>query len=76
MSYSDDQREAVSLIAEHAGLDIHEIDPTTKFSDLAFDSLDSMDLVFQIEEKFGIKIDDKEFENIKSVEDILKMISH
>jgi len=74
MNYSADQQEAVSLIAEMAGLDVYEIDPSTKFSDLAFDSLDSMDLIYQIEEKFDIKIDDKEIDKINMVEDILKLL--
>jgi acyl carrier protein len=40
-----------------------------------FDSLDEVQFIMEIEEKFGISIPDEEATKVKSVGDIIKLIS-
>lgn len=43
-------------------------------NDLGADSLDVVDIVMSLEEEFDIEIPDDEFENVKTVGDIVKYI--
>ena len=74
MSYTENERQVVSIVAEMAGLDIYEVDPTTKFSDLSFDSLDSLDLIHRIETTLDVSIDDNQLDEIKAVGDVFKLL--
>jgi len=52
-----------------------EIKPEASFvKDLGADSLDMVEIVMAIEEKFNIEIPDEESEKIKTVEDMVKTI--
>lgn len=42
--------------------------------DLGADSLDEIELVMQIEDEFDILIQDDESENMKTVEDVIKLV--
>ncbi len=45
------------LIAERNGCDVSEIKPETKFADLGIDSLDTVEMLMNLEEKIGKEID-------------------
>jgi acyl carrier protein len=47
---------------------------TNLFNDLKFDSLDAVELIIELEEKFSIELLDKEAEDIKTIQDILTLI--
>jgi acyl carrier protein len=52
-----------------------EIKPDTDLiKDLGFDSLDSVELIIELEDKFKIELLDKEAENIKTVQDIMDLV--
>ncbi|WP_376957679.1 acyl carrier protein [Azospirillum sp. A26] len=57
-----------------------EIEPTpierhARFlDDLGADSLDAVEIQFAIEEEFGVEIDDGEFDEIITVDDLVKRI--
>jgi len=58
-------------------LDVKEeiIRPESKFvEDLGADSLDIVEMVMQVEEKFGFEIPDEDMENIVTVQDLLNYI--
>ncbi len=58
-------------------LDVDEDKVTLEASiteDLGADSLDIADLVMSFEDEFGIEIPDEQFENVKTVGDIVKLI--
>ena len=60
-------------------LDVEEDAVTMEASitdDLGADSLDVVDLVMSIEERFDVEIPDEEVENIKTVGDIVKYIEN
>ena len=49
-----------------------EVTAETTFAELAFDSLDTVEIVMNLEEEFGVTIEMDE--NIKSVGDLMKVI--
>ncbi|MBQ3573746.1 MAG: acyl carrier protein [Clostridia bacterium] len=44
-------------VAEQLGMDINEISADTTFEDLGIDSLDTVELMMELEDVFGIEID-------------------
>ena len=59
-------------------VDKFEMDPTTvtpeaTFETLEIDSLDTFDIIFSAEEKFGIKVPNEQVE-IKTVQDVVNLI--
>jgi acyl carrier protein len=56
--------------------DDKHIDKNSKFKeDCNFDSLDEVQFIMEIEEKFGISIPNEEATEVKSVGDVIKLIS-
>ena len=51
-----------------------EFTPDTSFKDLGLDSLDLVDLVFEMEEEIGVQFEDQELLQIKTVKDLLTLI--
>ena len=71
----DVQKEIVDLIAEQLNLKVEDIKPENHFiKDLKADSLDMVELVMSLEEKFNIQIPDEEAENIQSVQNVINYI--
>lgn len=60
-----------SIIAKQLGLEAGEISLSTSFEDLGVDSLDLFRIVIEIEEEFGIQIEDPEI--IRTVEDAVRI---
>ncbi len=72
MSVADDVKQ---IIAEQLGVDEEEVKPEAKFvEDLGADSLDTVELVMAMEEKFGIDIPDSEAEKIATVKDAIDYV--
>ena len=46
------------------------------FDDLNFDSLDSVQIVLELENEFDIEVSDEEIDNVKTVQDILDLIDN
>jgi acyl carrier protein len=63
------------LVAEHLNRDEVITDNMLLDEDLGADSLDVVEIVMAMEDKFGIDIPDAELENIKSVGDIINHLS-
>lgn len=64
------------IIAEQLGVARDEINVTSSFvEDLGADSLDIVELVMAMEEKFEVEIPDDQAENIKTVADAVQYIS-
>jgi len=65
-----------TIIAEQLGVELEKITDQAKFiEDLGADSLDTVELVMALEEGFDIEIPDEVAENVKTVEDIVRLIS-
>jgi acyl carrier protein len=60
------------VIASQLGIEEDEIKLETSFEDLGVDSLDLFQIIIELEEQFGVQIEDAE--SIKTVEDAVKYI--
>lgn len=64
-----------AVIAQQLGLEIDKVGLNSSFiDDLGADSLDIVELVMAMEEKFGIEIPDEEAERILTVQDAINYI--
>ncbi|MBO8139338.1 MAG: acyl carrier protein [Thermosipho sp. (in: Bacteria)] len=64
------------LIADQLGVDISEVtDEKNLTDDLGADSLDMVDLIMAFEDEFGIKVDDSDLSKIKTVKDVIDLVS-
>lgn len=67
--------EICAIIEERLGVAASEITPEKSLiNDLGADSLDSVELIMSIEQKFDISIPDDAAENIKTVGDIIDYV--
>ncbi len=72
MAVFDDVKE---VVVEQLNVNPDEVKMESKFvEDLGADSLDVVELVMALEEKFGIEIPDDQAENIQTVGDAVKYI--
>ncbi len=64
-----------AVIAEQLNIDVSQVTPEAKFvKDLGADSLDVVELIMALEERFGIEIPDEQAEKIVNVGDVVKYI--
>lgn len=72
MALLDDIKE---VVVEQLSVNPDEVKPDAKFvEDLGADSLDVVELVMALEEKFDIEIPDDEAEKIQTVQDVVTYI--
>jgi acyl carrier protein len=65
----------IEIVAEQLGVDKEKITPETSFvNDLGADSLDTVELVMELEEEFDINIPDDAAEKIQTVGQAIKFI--
>ena len=75
MSENSIQQRVVDIIVEQLGVDASEVVETASFSeDLNADSLDLVEMIMEMEDKFGVKIPDEEAEKIVTVGDAVDYI--
>ncbi|GAA7009987.1 acyl carrier protein [Helicobacter pylori] len=64
-----------AVIAEQLNVDATQVTPEAEFvKDLGADSLDVVELIMALEEKFSIEIPDEQAEKIVNVGDVVKYI--
>ncbi len=67
--------EVKEVIVEQLNVAPEEVKPEAKFvEDLGADSLDVVEMIMALEEKFEIEIPDSEAEKIQTVQDVLDFI--
>ncbi len=65
-----------ALIAKEFGVDGSKLSPATRLvEDLNIDSLDAVELMMRLEETFSFKIGDEEASALKSVSDIVNLVT-
>ncbi|MCQ2865642.1 acyl carrier protein [Helicobacter pylori] len=64
-----------AVIAEQLEIDVSQVTPEAKFvKDLGVDSLDIVELIMALEERFGIEIPDEQVGKIVNVGDVMRYI--
>ncbi|KAF4368889.1 hypothetical protein F8388_021501 [Cannabis sativa] len=63
-----------STIAKQLSIDENTVTPSTKFADLGADSLDTVEIMMALEEKFDVSIGEAGAENISTVQDAADLI--
>ena len=72
----DNLNKIVEIVIDKLGIDANKVTPEAKFiDDLGADSLDTVELIMQFEEEFGIAIPDEDAEKILSVNQALDYIN-
>ena len=67
--------EIKEVVCEELGLKPEEVKPESSFiDDLGADSLDTVELVMALEEKFGIEIPDEDAEKMQTIGGVIKYI--
>lgn len=67
----------VDIVADQLGVDKEKVKPETNFiSDLGADSLDTVELVMELEEEFDINIPDDAAEKIQTVGQVISFIEN
>jgi acyl carrier protein len=71
----DIEAKVKEIIVEQLGVDPAEVTPNASFvNDLGADSLDTVELVMALEEKFNIQIPEEEAEKIQTVGQAIEYI--
>ncbi len=63
-----------SVIAKHLRVPVEQVPLEATFAQLGMDSLDSVNLLFEIEDEFDISIDDRDAKSITSVQQMIEGI--
>lgn len=69
------EEKVIDIIAERLDVPREECVPAASFqNDLGADSLDLVELIMEMEEKFGMQIADDELEKISTVRDVIDFL--
>jgi len=73
---SDTLEKITEVIADKLGVEPSKITPEARFvEDLGADSLDTVELVMQLEDEFNLEIPDEEAEKLTTVESVVEYIN-
>ena len=64
----------IRVFADFKKVDPSEIKPDTTFEELGFDSLDGLNLIFELEEEFDIVVPDDKVQSMQSVAEVINGI--
>ncbi len=65
------QSKVIALVAKSKSLDPASLGPATTFDELAIDSLDKINLSFEVEEVFAIQIPDNSLNSLRTIGDVI-----
>jgi len=69
------QADLIQIVSERLGVSEEKITPQASFmEDLGADSLDVVELLMALEEKYNLEIPDVDAEKIKTVQDVVSYI--
>jgi acyl carrier protein len=74
---SEIESKVKAIIVDKLGVEESEVKPEASFTnDLGADSLDTVELIMELEKEFGISIPDNEAEKIQTVGDAVSYIEN
>jgi acyl carrier protein len=69
------QEKVIELVSNQMGVSAEKVTPETSFiNDLGADSLDTVELIMELEDAFDMNIPDEDAEKIQTVGDAIKYI--
>ena len=72
---SDIKQEIIDVVGEHLIYDKSKIQMKSDIvNDLGADSLDCVEVVMALEEKYGISITDEDAANVRTIEQLVKLV--
>ncbi len=73
---ADIKSQVVSIIVDKLGVEESQVTDDANFTkDLGADSLDTVELIMQLEKQFEISIEDSDAEKIQTVGDVVKFLN-
>ena len=63
------------LLSEEFGVPSEDVKPEATFEALGLDSLDVVELTLVLEEKTGVKLEDEELEDVRTVQDAIDKVA-
>jgi len=73
---SDVLQKVIAVVVEQLGVEAADVKAESDFiDDLGADSLDTVELLMALEEKFDCEIDDDSAEKIRKVQDVIDFVS-
>lgn len=72
----DVAQEILTIIANYKGLAVSDVTPDKNFEQLEIDSLDAIDIIYEIEDRLGIEIPTEsiDLQNTSKVADMLAVV--
>lgn len=60
------------MISKKLGINLDDVTPDSKLTELGLDSLDTFDIIFEAEDRFGIKVDNSQV-NVSTIQDVVNL---
>jgi len=70
------QDRILRLVAAVRRIPVETVKPESTFDELGMDSLDKLNLLFEVENEFDIEIDDQEAKKISQVNEMITGVTH
>jgi acyl carrier protein len=64
-----------SVLVDEFGVPAEDVAPDATFEALGLDSLDVVELTLVLEEQTGVKLEDEELEDVRTVQDAIDKVS-
>ena len=72
MTHQEIEKKVIEIVANKFSADVSKITGDTRLADdLGVDSFGAVELVFELEENFGLKIPDSDISQIRTISDIV-----
>lgn len=70
------QDRVLKVIATSKRIPIESVQPDSSFESLGIDSLDRLNILFDLESEFDIEIDDEEAKQVQNIHEMVEGVTH
>lgn len=70
------QDRVLKIIANTRRLPLESVRPDSSFEELGIDSLDRLNILFDLESEFDIEIDDEEAKKVQNIPEMIAGVTH